>query len=172
MSVFTECWLRRKAGPDVRPTLPPPARTEPTTLPRPARRRQSRLPRPQQRRAGTADDLDMENPERRSVVIDGGVGNVSETGSVVITPRESTTFTATAEGPGARQGEHARHSRHPEGGRRRDVDRYDNLRKRLKTAGSRTSSLPTTRAELSANPGRSGTERQWLRQYPGRNDDH
>jgi peptidoglycan-associated lipoprotein len=35
-----------------------------------------------------------------SVVIDGGVGNVQESGSVVVTPRESTTFTATATGPG------------------------------------------------------------------------
>jgi len=33
-------------------------------------------------------------------VIDEGVGNVAESGSVVITARESTTYTATAKGPG------------------------------------------------------------------------
>lgn len=35
-----------------------------------------------------------------SVLIDGGVGNVEASGSIVISPRESQTFTATATGPG------------------------------------------------------------------------
>jgi len=34
------------------------------------------------------------------VIIDAGVGNVSDSGSVVLTPRESTTFTATARSAG------------------------------------------------------------------------
>jgi len=35
-----------------------------------------------------------------SVLIDNGIGNVNESGSVAVTPRESTTFTAIASGPG------------------------------------------------------------------------
>ena len=35
-----------------------------------------------------------------SVVIDSGVGNVAETGSLMVSPRESTTYTVTAQGPG------------------------------------------------------------------------
>ena len=37
-----------------------------------------------------------------SVVIDSGVGNVAETGSLMVSPRESTTYTVTAQGPGGK----------------------------------------------------------------------
>jgi len=49
---------------------------------------------------GQQATLTWKTQNATSVVIDGGVGNVAENGSVVITPRESSTFTAIAKGPG------------------------------------------------------------------------
>jgi peptidoglycan-associated lipoprotein len=49
---------------------------------------------------GQQTTLSWKAANAASVLIDAGVGNVSPTGSVVVSPRESTTFTATATGPG------------------------------------------------------------------------
>ena len=48
---------------------------------------------------GEQTTLNWESTRSTSLVIDNGVGNVAESGSLVVLPRESTTYTATATGP-------------------------------------------------------------------------
>jgi len=94
----------KKPTPGVRPTLPPPARTEtppPAAVAAPTIEIQAN---PSTVERGQQTTLTWRSQNAASVVIDGGVGNVSESGSVVVTPRESTTFTATAKGAGERPG--------------------------------------------------------------------
>jgi len=49
---------------------------------------------------GDASTLTWKSSGASTILIDGEVGNVGETGSVTVTPRESTTYTALATGPG------------------------------------------------------------------------
>ncbi|MFQ5740733.1 MAG: peptidoglycan-associated lipoprotein Pal [Acidobacteriota bacterium] len=49
---------------------------------------------------GQQTTLSWESTDATSLVIDGGVGNVAEVGSIVISPRQSTTYTAVARGSG------------------------------------------------------------------------
>ncbi len=49
---------------------------------------------------GSQTRLMWQSTNAASVVIDSGVGNVAETGSLMVSPRESTTYTVTAKGPG------------------------------------------------------------------------
>lgn len=49
---------------------------------------------------GKESTLSWQSTNATAVLIDQGVGNVAEGGTLVISPRESTTFTATATGPG------------------------------------------------------------------------
>jgi len=49
---------------------------------------------------GSQTRLMWQSTNASSVVIDSGVGNVAETGSLMVAPRESTTYTVTAKGPG------------------------------------------------------------------------
>lgn len=47
-------------------------------------------------------ELSWKSTNAVSILIDGGVGNVSTNGSVQVSPLESTTYTATAKGPGGK----------------------------------------------------------------------
>jgi peptidoglycan-associated lipoprotein len=49
---------------------------------------------------GNQTTLSWDSTNANSILIDGGVGNVAETGSIVITPGNSLTYTAIARGPG------------------------------------------------------------------------
>ncbi len=49
---------------------------------------------------GQQTTLNWSSTNAGSIVIDNGVGNVSETGSIVVSPLDSTTYTAVATGPG------------------------------------------------------------------------
>lgn len=49
---------------------------------------------------GEQTTLSWDSSNTSSLAIDGGVGNVGESGSIVVSPRESTTFTAIARGAG------------------------------------------------------------------------
>ncbi len=90
-----------KKGPDVRPSLPPPSRTEPTTAPTTGPAPTVEIAAsPSSVERGQQTTLTWKAQNADSVIIDGGVGNVSDSGSVVLTPRESATFTATAKGAG------------------------------------------------------------------------
>ena len=51
---------------------------------------------------GSQTRLMWQSTNASSVVIDSGVGNVAETGSLMVSPRESTTYTVTAKGPGGK----------------------------------------------------------------------
>jgi peptidoglycan-associated lipoprotein len=89
-------------GPSTRVSLPPPRRearpvTTPTPGPAPTLTLQAN---PSTVERGQQTTLSWTSENTTSLVIDGGVGNVEQSGSVVITPRESTTFTATGRGPG------------------------------------------------------------------------
>jgi peptidoglycan-associated lipoprotein len=49
---------------------------------------------------GEQTTLTWETTDTASLVIDSGIGNVADSGSLVVSPRDSTTFTATATGAG------------------------------------------------------------------------
>ena len=49
---------------------------------------------------GEQTTLTWTTTDTMSLLIDSGIGNVADSGSLVISPRESTTYTATATGPG------------------------------------------------------------------------
>lgn len=90
----------KQPPPGTRTPLPPPARTEPTPTtggPAPTIELQAN---PSTLERGQQSTLTWKTQSATSVVIDNGIGNVAESGSVVITPRESATFTATVKGPG------------------------------------------------------------------------
>ncbi len=95
---FSGC--KKEAPP---PTPPPPPRAEtrdpapPDPTPPPTIQI-SASPSSIERNSQTTLRWDTTNAA--SVVIDNGVGNVAESGSLVITPRQSTTYTATATGAG------------------------------------------------------------------------
>ncbi|MEE8587343.1 MAG: OmpA family protein [Acidobacteriota bacterium] len=98
LMVFSGC---KKEAP---PPAPPPPRTEsrPSPPPDPV------LPAPTIRISASPSSIERtsqttlrwDSSNAASVVIDNGVGNVTEQGSVVITPLQSTTYTATATGGG------------------------------------------------------------------------
>ncbi len=48
---------------------------------------------------GEQTTLTWTTTDTMSLLIDSGIGNVADSGSLVISPRESTTYTATASGP-------------------------------------------------------------------------
>ena len=90
----------KEAAP-IRPTLPPPRQAGPAPTPAvgpaPTLTLQAN---PSTVERGQQTTLTWKSENATAVVIDEGVGNVAESGSVVITARESTTYTATAKGPG------------------------------------------------------------------------
>ncbi len=49
---------------------------------------------------GEQTTLSWRTTDATSIVISGGIGNVSEAGSIVVSPTQSTTYTAVARGPG------------------------------------------------------------------------
>ncbi|MBI4446596.1 MAG: peptidoglycan-associated lipoprotein Pal [Acidobacteria bacterium] len=88
----------KKAAPVARTPEPVPARDE---RPAPAAAPTIQLSvSPTSVERGRQSTLTWSSTGASSVIIDGGVGNVAESGSIEITPRESTTYTAMASGPG------------------------------------------------------------------------
>jgi peptidoglycan-associated lipoprotein len=79
------------------PEAPAPQVAQPTTAPGPTIELSAS---PSTVERGQQTSLSWKADNAASVLIDAGVGNVGSTGSMVISPRESTTFTATATGPG------------------------------------------------------------------------
>ncbi len=49
---------------------------------------------------GEQTTLSWTTTDTMSLLIDSGIGNVADSGSLIVSPRESTTYTATASGPG------------------------------------------------------------------------
>ena len=95
---FNGCKKKRRA---TVPTPPGSSTTAPDTTPAPAI-----LPTisiaasPSSIERGQQSTLNWNSEHATSVVIDAGVGNVAPKGSLVVSPRESATFTASAIGPG------------------------------------------------------------------------
>ena len=95
---FSGCKKKTKAA---APTPPGTSTTVPETTPAPAI-----LPTisiassPSSIERGEQATLNWDSENATSVMIDAGVGNVAPKGSLVVSPRESATFTATAIGPG------------------------------------------------------------------------
>ncbi len=160
----------KKNPPPVRPSLPPPTTSTPaptpTAAPAPTIEIQA-SPSTVERNGQTT--LSWKTQNATSVVIDGGVGNVSETGSVVITPRESSTFTATAKGPGGEAQASTRVTvvtpKEVIGVTSTDIDNLakaieDGRIKDVFFAYDKSDLSPESRATLEQNA-------RWLRQYPG-----
>lgn len=161
----------KKTPPPPRPT--PPAPTTPSTPtptggPAPTIELQAN---PSTVERGGQTTLTWKTQNATSVLIDGGVGNVSDNGSLVITPRESSTFTATAKGPG---GEAQASTRvtvvSPKEMPSVTSSDIDNLLKAIEDgrikdvffAYDKSDLSPESRATLEQNA-------RWLRQYPGGN---
>ncbi len=160
---------KKKAAP-VRPTPPAPTTTAPaptpTRGPAPTIELQAN---PSTVERGSQSTLSWKTQNANSVVIDGGVGNVSENGSVVITPRESSTFTATAKGPGGEAQASTRVTvvtpREVPGVTSTDIDNLmqaiqDGRIKDIFFAYDKSELSPESRTQLEQNA-------RWLRQYPG-----
>ncbi len=160
----------KKNPPPVRPTLPAP--TTPTTTPPPTGGPAPTIelqanPNTVERNGQTT--LSWKTQNATSVVIDGGVGNVSENGSVVITPRDSSTFTATAKGPGGEAQASTRVTvvtpKEVIGVTSTDIDNLmkaieDGRIKDVFFAYDKSDLSPESRSTLEQNA-------RWLRQYPG-----
>jgi len=159
----------KKPAPAARPTLPPPTTTTtptPTGGPMPTIELQAD-PSTVERNGQTT--LTWKTQNATSVVIDAGVGNVSENGSVVITPRESSTFTATAKGPGGEARASTRVTvvtpKEVLGVTSTDIDNLmqaiqDGRVKDVFFDYDKSELSPESRATLEQNA-------RWLRQYPG-----
>jgi len=160
----------KKSPPPVRPTLPPPTTSTPTPTPTggPAPTIEIQASPSTVERGGQAT-LAWKTQNATSVVIDGGVGNVSESGSVVITPRDSSTFTAIAKGPGGEAQASTRVTvvSPKEVGGVTSTD-IDNLMKAIEDGRVKDVFFAYDKSELSSES-RTQLEQnaKWLRQYPG-----
>lgn len=116
---------------------------------------------------GQQSTLNWRATHAASVQIDGGVGNVAAAGSVVISPRESTTYTATASGPGGEAKSSTRVTvieRAPDMIRSTDID---SLEEALRQGRVRPVFFEYDKADLSAEARRTLEENaRWFRQYP------
>lgn len=74
---------------------------------------------------GEQSTLNWNSSNASSVVIDSGVGNVAESGSITVSPRESTTYTATASGPGGQGNASTRVTVVPRSSDRGDIQETD-----------------------------------------------
>ena len=91
-----------KHAPDVRPELPPPTRTEtpdPDLPPAPPPTL-SLTASPGTIERGEQTSLKWSSENGTSLVIDNGIGNVRPAGEIIISPGQSTTYTATVRGRG------------------------------------------------------------------------
>lgn len=99
---FLVSGCQKKAPPSVAGPPETPAATASTPTPSPHAAvpsiEISALPSTVER--GQESTLSWKSGNATSILIDQGVGNVAECGSIAIAPRQSTTFTATATGPG------------------------------------------------------------------------
>jgi len=95
--IFPACKKRQAAVTPPAPGSPP---SESAATPSPAKPEIEFAANPSSIRSGESASLEWRTTGATSVVIDNGVGNVNESGSVAVTPRESMTFTAVASGPG------------------------------------------------------------------------
>ncbi len=97
--LFPAC---KKKGPDVRPELPPPTRTEspdPDLPPAPTPT-VSLTASPGTIERGEQSSLKWSSEDGTSLVIDNGIGNVRPAGEIIISPEQSTTYSATVRGRG------------------------------------------------------------------------
>jgi peptidoglycan-associated lipoprotein len=166
LMVLSGC--KKKPAP-VRPTLPPPTTTPaptPARSPAPTIELQAN---PSTVERGGQTTLSWKTQNATSVLIDSGVGNVSENGSVVVTPRESSTFTATAKGPGGEAQASTRVTvvspKEVVGITSSDIDNLsraieDGRVKDVFFAYDKSDLTPESRAQLEQDA-------RWLRQYPG-----
>ncbi len=117
---------------------------------------------------GQQTTLSWNSTNAGSIVIDNGVGNVSETGSIVVSPLDSTTYTAVASGPGGQAQASARVTVvRP----REDVPvvstDVDNLRKAIADGRVQDVFFDYDKAELSASAQAILKENAiWLRRFP------
>jgi len=159
-----------KKTPPPRPTPPAPTTSTPAPAPTggPAPTVEIQASPSTVERGGQAT-LSWKTQNATSVIIDGGVGNVSETGSVVITPRDSATFTATAKGAGgeARASTRVTVVSPKEAGVVTSSD-IDNILKAIADGRIKDVFFAYDKSELSPES-RSTLEQnaKWLRQYPG-----
>ena len=118
---------------------------------------------------GKQSTLSWQSSNATSLTIDQGVGNVAESGSVVISPRESTTFTATATGPGGSDNDSTRVTviapKGPGGIRSTDIDQ---LQSAIEQGKVKAVFFAYDKADLSPKSKKILQENaRWIRQFPG-----
>ena len=155
---------------------PPPSVTEaPSTPPAPAEALSQPAPlptiavraEPSTVERGQESALSWESTDATSVLIDQGVGNVAGSGSIAIAPRQSTTFTATATGPGGDARDSTRVTVvKAEGGMIISTD-IEELQRVIDEGKVRPIFFEYDKAELSAEAKRTLEENaRWIRRFP------
>ena len=120
-------------------------------------------------RRGEESVLTWNTEDADSVVIDGGIGNVASSGTVRVAPFESTTYTATAAGPGGRAKASARVTVSRGGVDQRDITTTDvqALQKAIEDGLVRPIFFPYDSAELTTDAKAILEENaRWFREYP------
>lgn len=117
---------------------------------------------------GQQTTLTWKTANASSVLIDGGIGNVAESGSVVVSPRESVTYTATAKGAA---GETKASTRitvvDPKAAGGIDVTDIDNLARAIQEGKIRDIFFAYDQAELTSEAqGILEENARWIRRFP------
>lgn len=154
------------------PTTEPPAPSEPSStapsMDAPAPTVELQVS-PSSIQRGDEATLTWNSSDAQSVRIDSGVGNVTETGSLTVTPRESTTYTAIATGAGGDEARASARLTVTAGADRGDISEGDirDLRQAIEQGRVRPIFFAYDSAELSGEARATLEENaKWFRRFP------
>ena len=116
---------------------------------------------------GSQTTLSWKSTDATSVLIDGGVGNVAETGSLVLSPTESTTYTAIARGSGGSTRDSTRVTVVPKSAAKLSVTDIEGLQRAIDDGRVRPIFFDYDRALLSPGSKQILEENaRWIKRFP------
>ena len=116
---------------------------------------------------GAQTTLSWKSTNATSVLIDGGVGNVAESGSLVLSPSASITYTAIAHGSGAIARDSARVTVVPRNTERKSVTDIEGLQQAIEEGRVRPIFFDYGKVTLSAESKRILEENaRWIKRFP------
>ncbi len=116
---------------------------------------------------GSQTTLSWKSTDATSVLIDGGVGNVAETGSLVLSPTESTTYTAIARGSGGSARDSTRVTVVPKRAAKLSVTDIEGLQRAIDDGRVRPVFFDYDRALLSSKTTQILEENaRWIKRFP------
>ena len=116
---------------------------------------------------GSQTTLSWKSTDATSVLIDGGVGNVAETGSLVLSPAESTTYTAIARGSGGSARDSTRVTVVPKRADKLSVTDIEGLQRAIDDGRVRPIFFDYDKALLSSKSQRILEENaRWIKRFP------